>query len=32
MNWQFLGNVGAGPRAAVLLRILAGAERHRLEP
>lgn len=31
-NWLFLGNVDAGPRAAVLSTILAGAKRHRLEP
>ncbi len=31
-NWLFLGNVGAGPRAAVLSTIMAGAKRHRLEP
>jgi transposase len=30
-NWLFLGNDGAGPRAAVLCTILAGAKRHRLE-
>jgi transposase len=30
-NWLFLGNDGAGPRAAVLYTILAGAKRHRLE-
>jgi transposase len=31
-NWLFLGNDEAGPRAAVLCTILAGAKRHRLEP
>lgn len=31
-NWLFLGREQAGPRAAVLLTILAGAKRHRLEP
>jgi hypothetical protein len=31
-NWQFLGSEEAGPRAAVLFTILAGAKRHRLEP
>jgi transposase len=31
-NWLFLGNVDAGPRAAVLSTIMAGAKRHRLEP
>jgi transposase len=31
-NWLFLGNNEAGPRAAVLCTILAGAKRHRLEP
>ena len=31
-NWQFLGGKRAGPRAAVLYTILAGAKRHRLEP
>ncbi len=31
-NWMFLGSVEAGPRAAVLCTILAGANRHRLEP
>ena len=31
-NWMFLGSVEAGPRAAVLCTILAGAKRHRLEP
>jgi transposase len=30
-NWLFLGNDEAGPRAAVLCTILAGAKRHRLE-
>jgi Cft2 family RNA processing exonuclease len=28
----FLGSESAGPRAAVLYTILAGAKRHRLEP
>ena len=31
-NWLFLGSEQAGPRAAVLYTILAGAKRHRLEP
>jgi transposase len=31
-NWTFLGSAAAGPRAAVLFTILAGAKRHRLEP
>jgi hypothetical protein len=31
-NWLFLGNDGAGPRAAVLCTIIAGAKRYRLEP
>jgi transposase len=31
-NWQFLGSAEAGPRAAVLFTILAGAKRHHLEP
>jgi hypothetical protein len=31
-NWMFLGSAEAGPRAAVLCTILAGAKRHRLEP
>jgi transposase len=31
-NWLFLGSEGAGPRAAVLATILAGAKRHRIEP
>jgi transposase len=31
-NWLFLGSEGAGPRAAVLCTILAGAKRHRIEP
>jgi hypothetical protein len=31
-NWLFLGHVDAGPRAAVLNTIMAGAKRHRLEP
>jgi len=31
-NWMYLGSVEAGPRAAVLCTILAGAKRHRLEP
>jgi transposase len=31
-NWEFLGSPQAGPRAAVLYTILAGAKRHRLEP
>ena len=31
-NWLFLGSARAGPRAAVLCTIIAGAKRHRLEP
>lgn len=31
-NWLFLGSANAGPRAAVLYTILAGAKRHRIEP
>jgi transposase len=31
-NWLFLGSNQAGPRAAVLFTILAGAKRHRIEP
>jgi transposase len=31
-NWQFLGSAEAGPRAAILFTILAGAKRHYLEP
>ena len=31
-NWEFLGSADAGPRAAVLFTILAGAKRHHLEP
>jgi transposase len=31
-NWEFLGSEAAGPRAAVLFTIVAGAKRHRLEP
>jgi transposase len=31
-NWLFLGSEKAGPRAAVLYTILAGAKRHRIEP
>jgi transposase len=31
-NRQFLGSAGAGPRAAVLFTVLAGAKRHHLEP
>jgi transposase len=31
-NWLFLGSQNAGPRAAVLYTILAGAKRHRIEP
>ena len=30
-NWLFLGSENAGPRAAVLCTILAGAKRHRIE-
>jgi transposase len=31
-NWMFLGDVNAGPRAAVISTIMAGAKRHHLEP
>ena len=31
-TWEFLASSEAGPRAAVLFTILAGAKRHRLEP
>jgi hypothetical protein len=31
-NWLFLGSKQAGPRAAVLFTVLAGAKRHRIEP
>jgi transposase len=31
-NWMFLGSEEAGPRAAMLCTIIAGAKRHRLEP
>jgi transposase len=31
-NWLFVGSAQAGPRAAVLFTILAGAKRHRIEP
>ena len=31
-NWMFLGSSAAGPRAAVLCTVIAGAKRHRLEP
>jgi len=31
-NWLFLGSVDAGPRAAVLSTVMAGAKRHLLEP
>ncbi len=31
-NWLFLGSKNAGPRAALLYTILAGAKRHRIEP
>ena len=31
-NWMFLGRETAGPRAAILYTIMAGAKRHRLEP
>jgi transposase len=31
-NWLFLGSAQAGPRAAILFTILAGANRHRIEP
>ena len=31
-NYLFLGSEAAGPRAAMLYTILAGAKRHRIEP
>lgn len=31
-NWLFLGSQQAGPRAAILFTMLAGAKRHRIEP
>jgi transposase len=31
-NWLFLGSPQAGPRAAVIYTIIAGAKRHRIEP
>src|SRR5690606_32643024 len=31
-NWLFLGHENAGPRAATICTILAGAKRHHLEP
>jgi transposase len=31
-NWLFLGSQQAGPRAAILFTILAGAKLHRIEP
>jgi hypothetical protein len=31
-NWLFLGSEQAGPRAAILFTVLAGAKRHRIEP
>lgn len=31
-NWMFLGSSGAGPRAAVICTVIAGAKRHRIEP
>ena len=31
-NWLFLGSEAAGPRAAVLYTVLAGAKRHRIDP
>jgi transposase len=31
-NWLFLGSKQAGPRAAILFTILAGAKRHHIEP
>jgi hypothetical protein len=31
-NWMFLGSEEAGPRAAVLYTIMAGAKRHCIEP
>jgi transposase len=30
-NWLFLGSEQAGPRAAVMFTVLAGAKRHRIE-
>ena len=31
-NWLFLGSEQAGPRAAVIYTIIAGAKRHWIEP
>ena len=31
-NWMFLGSSEAGPRAAILYTVMAGAKRHRIEP
>ena len=31
-NWLFLGSDQAGPRAAVICTLIAGAKRHRIEP
>jgi hypothetical protein len=31
-NWMFLGSQEAGPHAAILYTVLAGAKRHRIEP
>jgi transposase len=31
-NWLFIGSENAGPRAAILYSIMAGAKRHRIEP
>lgn len=31
-NWLFIGSEQAGPRAATLYTLLAGAKRHRIEP
>ncbi len=31
-NWMFLGSPEAGPRAAILYTVMAGAKRHRIEP
>ena len=31
-NWLFIGSQQAGPRAAILFTVLAGAKRHRIEP
>ena len=31
-NWLFLGSENAGPRAAIVYTIMAGAKRHHIEP